>query len=25
VEAVFRVFRRRLTVPQALAFADVLP
>lgn len=25
VDAVFQVFRRRLTVPQALAFADVLP
>jgi len=25
VDAVLQVFRRRLTVPQALAFADVLP
>jgi uncharacterized protein (DUF2267 family) len=25
VDAVFRVFRARLTVPQALAFADILP
>jgi len=24
-DAVFQVFRRRLTVPQALAFADILP
>jgi uncharacterized protein (DUF2267 family) len=25
VDAVFRVFRARLTVPEALAFADILP